>query len=332
MIRRLAAGAALGLMLLGTLAPGASAGVVGRTAQTGYFCDIAQNGSSSPIDSDSMTLAMTLDVPTSVTPGERVDLRGELSLAFPESMSQDAKGFVTTANGYSDSMSLQLGVNGGVTNVIADRWQTPEVPVGDPIVVHAPIAFPPITIPAAARGDVTLTMAQNNVLKNPNFPTPKVIAFAAAAQASGPVGTFNFNLSCYLKGKASPSMIAKIPVVTAASSHSTHAATLPPAQANGTTSTQAGQGATTTTGSTSASKKSHSRGKGGTSSAATVTGRSGSNGMTATYADSDDTQHGGIYVPTGVLVGLGVLVCVCALTYAAWANYRLRALRRFLDD
>jgi hypothetical protein len=43
-------------------------------------------------------------------------------------------------------------------------------------------------------------------------------------------------------------------------------------------------------------------------------------------------SHSGIYVPAGLLLGIGCVVCLAALGYAAWAHHRLRVLQQLLDD
>jgi len=314
------------------------------TGQTGYFCDIQQGNGKKPITSDTMTLSMSLTVPTSVSAGQRVLLRGTLSLAFPEELSQQAKGFVTTADGYSDTISLQFGAGG--TTLRADRWQTPEIPVGDPIVVHAPIAFPAFTVPSGA-SSVDLRLPGNGVTGNPYFPTPAKVAFTASAAASGPLGTFHFNLACYLKG-GSPATVARIPV--GASGGTGRAGAAPGTASSGGAATTTGQqGSTDTTagssqpGATAPSAAGGAAAKRGTPrGSADVPGAlpsydgsvttDGQLASAAPVAAADPDRHDGIYVSPGLLVGIGGLVCLAALGYAAWAHYRLRILQQYLDD
>jgi hypothetical protein len=68
--------------------------------------------------------------------------------------------------------------------------------------------------------------------------------------------------------------------------------------------------------------------------AASSTGTSASGGAdaVATPASSTTTTRSGVYVSSSLLVLLGFVVCLASIGYALLANYRLRGIRRELDD
>lgn len=336
--------------------------------QTGYECQYISGKVG--LTKAETTLQMTLDVPSSVAPGSKLLLRGMLRIVVPASAASGAKGLVTTGQGYSDTMSVQVGVNGQETVFGANRWQTPQEPTsGDgAIVVDAPISFPAYTVPANAQGAITLTMPTNNVLKNTYSKSPATLAWSAQATASGPLGPLKFNLACYLVN-GQPSVIAKIPVSSrqtggSTTSSGTSGGTHTSAGATGTGATGTGATGTGTlgTGSTgTGTLGTGAAGNGTTGTQATGTGNLGTgavgNGevgtggagntaavapgqvagsapvdgaLTAATPVAAAPEHG-VYVPTGLLLGIGFLVVLGSLTYAAWARYRLRILQNVGD-
>lgn len=330
-----ASGVVVGAALTGATAPppARAAGTTAAKAQTGYTCQIQEGNAAQPIATEPMSLQVALDVPTSVAPGQRLALRGMLKLAFPEELSKAANGVFTSADGYSDTMSMQ--VNGHVLR--ANRWQTAQVRIGDPIVVSAPISFPPITVPATPGRRMELRMAANGVLKNPYFSTPSPIAFTATASASGPAGTFAFNLACYLTG-GTPSVIARIPIAAAPADRA-------PAGPAGAPAAAAPRQSVPTTGQAppSAPASGPAGGLAGASGAASYAPPAADGSrpsaapvatapLPATQPAADATTEHGVYVPTGLLLGGGAAVVGLSMAYALWAHARLRALQRILDD
>jgi hypothetical protein len=290
------------------------------TGQYQYTCQVAESDkpSKKPILTSSMQLSMQLNLPTSVQAGQSVALRGTLSLQFPEELATYAKTLVDTANGYSDTISVALTLNGKTSVFRADRWQTPNVKVSNPLVVRAPITFPSFTVPAGSQGSISLAMPRSSVVKNPYFASPGIVAFTAAAQASGALLSANFYLACASSG--TPPKFASIAIGGSASSlaaGSTTGSGLPASGAAPTASADPSAAAADPFAAPAAS------------------GTSATPGTTTTATrdagfSQDDPQ--GVYVPAGVLVVLGALICFGSLAFAAWTQYRLRLLRSMLDD
>jgi hypothetical protein len=265
-----------------------------------------------------MQLSMQLNVPSSVQPGQSVALRGTLSLQFPEELATYAKTLVDTANGYSDTISVALTLNGTTSVFRADRWQTPNVKVSNPLVVRAPITFPSFTVPAGSQGSISLAMPRGNVVKNPYFASPGTVAFTAAAQASGALLSANFYLACASSG--TPPKFASIAIGGGASSPAAGSTQAPgPAGSTSAPTASADPGAAAADPFTSPSGSATTDPSGSTTTATRDAGFS-----------QDDPQ--GVYVPAGVLVVLGALICFGSLAFAAWTQYRLRLLRSTLDD
>jgi len=314
---------ALGLIAIASwsAAPPAAAATHAVTGQHQYTCQIAQSNkpSKKPIMTSSMQLSMQLTVPDSIQPGQRLSLRGTMSLQFPEELATYGKTLVDTANGFSDTMSVALTMNGRTTVVRADRWQSPNVKVENPLIVRAPVSFPAVSVPAGSTGSIKIAMPRDGVLKNPYFASPSAVAFTAAAQAHGALLNANFYLAC--AGASSTPTFATIPIGSAAAPQNAGQSGTPSAAAGGLSEVPGGDpsaaaddpfGADTTqTG---------------------VAAGPGDQVVDGSLA-SGTSQHGqGIYVPAGVLIFIGVVVCLAALAFAGWTQYRLTALRASLDD
>jgi hypothetical protein len=308
---------AIGVVMIPQAATAATRSVTG---QYQYTCQVAESDkpSKKPILTSSMQLSMQLNVPRSVKAGQSVALRGTLSLQFPEELATYAKTLVDTANGYSDTISVALTLNGKTSVFRADRWQTPNVKVSNPLVVRAPITFPSFTVPTGSTGAVSLAMPSGGVVKNPYFASPASVAFTAAAQASGALLSANFYLACASSG--TPPKFASISVGGSSSSPTASSSGGPAAPASGSAPAASADPSAAANDPFAGPATSAPDGTSGTTT--TATRDAGFN--------QDDPQ--GIYVPAGVLVVLGALICFGSLAFAAWTQYRLRLLRATLDD
>ncbi|GAA1505185.1 hypothetical protein GCM10009788_05960 [Nocardioides humi] len=344
MLRPIAAATAAVLTLLATTAaatPGERAAATRTaTAQAAYACQMKYEGQAANAEeyADPTTLSLQLDVPTEVSAGESVSLRGTLALQFSEYLSSISKGYFDTFEGYSDSFSVALTIGGRTTVLEADRWQSPKTQRSNPLVVRAPVTFPTFVVPAGTSGSVRIGLPQNNVVKNSTYPAPATVAFNGRAQASGSFGTYKYDLSCYLP-QASEGVVADIPVARAASA----------AKTGGKTGGKAGDKAGGEAGGGATSQATAAPAPAGAAPApdvptepvadpfATATAVAAPGAPAATtpaaagVATGPARDENGVYVPTGALVGGGLAVCMLALAYAAWAHLRLRRLRATLD-
>jgi len=321
-VRSVVAGALSVVALAGwAAAPPATAATHAVTGQHQYTCQIAQSNkpSKKPIMTSSMQLSMQLAVPASVQPGQRLSLRGTMSLQFPEELATYGKTLVDTANGFSDTMSVALTLNGRTTVLRADRWQSPNVKVENPLIVRAPVSFPAITVPSGSTGSIKLAMPRDGVLKNPYFATPSAVAFTAAAQAHGALLNADFYLAC--AGASTTPTFATIPIGSTAGSQGMGRPGTP---------NEAAGGASEAPGSDPAAVADDPFG-GNTAQTGVATGP-GEQLVDGSLTAGTPQTGQGIYVPAGVLIVIGVVVCLAALAFAGWTQYRLTALRASLDD
>jgi hypothetical protein len=280
-----------------------------------------------------------LGVPTSVAPGETVSLRGTLKIQFPEEMRQTAQAIgIDTVDAYSSTISTFRTMGGQSAHYFADRWQSGPTPVRNPAEVSGPLTFPSFEVPENASGELKLQMPQNGATANITTNNPAKVAFTLYAELSGPGGTFNANSSCYL-ARANPAVIATVPVSSG---------TPPPGQGPTTTPDTNSPTSDPTSGPAPTDPAAPDAGTGpstpgadpgvlpvdpgavppGTSETPTSSGIAPG---TEAYAPSA-ASGGGVYLSTGVLVLGGFAIILATIGYAALTNFRIRSIRRAMDN
>jgi len=322
--------------------PAAQAPQRSVTAQAAYDC---QADGAGPVSNDTASAQVQLAVPTSVAPGATVSLRGTLKVQFSEKWRQKAQALgIDTIDAYSSTMSTYRTMSSQSTHYFADRWQTGPTPVRNPMEVEGPLTFPSFTVPDNASGELKLQMMQNGATTNIVTNNPAKVAFTLYGRVSGPGGTFNARLACWLS-RANPAVIATIPVSAEGPSGDQGATTVPDAESP---TTDAGPGpAPTIPGAPDAGPA----GPGATDGPVPPGGDPGavpvdpgavppgteeasiSDGTvpgTQAYAPSS-AAGGGVYVSTGVLVLGGFAIILATLGYAALTNFRIRSIRRSMD-
>ncbi|WP_232679368.1 hypothetical protein [Nocardioides sp. R-C-SC26] len=165
-------------------------------------------------------LAISLQVPDSVAPGDVVTLTGSASVQAPEDIRSQgsALGF-NTLDAISDSFSVGMTVGSGKRQVLlADRWQTGKTAFGNPLVVRAPLYFPAFKVPEDASGAITLELPRNEVVDRRPAPyrnanTPPRVAVEFLASASGNGTSITYVVSCWRSDTGS-GRIASIPVTS----------------------------------------------------------------------------------------------------------------------
>ncbi|MFT4187860.1 MAG: hypothetical protein QM621_04700 [Aeromicrobium sp.] len=332
-VRSLPALTALGLAAMFAVGPSSDAEARTATAQAAYECAAMFDGQENTQVAGeagiwTVTASMQLQVPESVAPGQRVPLNGVLALQMPEDLRQSMEGFLDTVEAYSDTASVTLGVNGGTDIHNADRWQTPRQKVGNPFVVKGAIGFPSFTVPSNASGVVKIGLPQNNVVKNPlkaratknGNQMPDIVAFTGRAQASGAMGTYSYDLACWLK-QPTAGIIAQIPVSASGSSGSSTSGT---SGSVGGTSGSAGSG--TSSSSTAAGSNPDDPFAAAAAAAEDGTLAEGEDGTTA--ADAQSTATGvalgqGVKVPLWLLATVGVIAIIGSIAYLALTRFRL---------
>lgn len=300
---------------------GLSPSFAARTAsvQAGYTCQMLAEGYPATGDpyEEPVTISMQLQVPDQVAPGQSVALRGVFAMQFSESMRKLASDYFTYIDGYSDTVSVRLTINGRTTTLRADRWSTGRTQIGNPMVVRGQLTFPSFTVPAGSSGSITIGLPHNDVTKNTLWPEPKTVAMTGIARASGGrvpgfPSEYNYRISCYTP-KANPGTVAVIPVSGAATAPTTGT----PATGGAATGAPA-EGLPATTGDPAAVP---------TDAAGAPLASAGTQPVAGVA-----TAEQGVYVPARLLVLLGIVVCVGAAGYAALTHYRLGIVRDALDD
>jgi hypothetical protein len=233
----------------------------------------------------------------------------------------------------SDNISVIKTANGRSDRLVAYRWDSGPQPLRDPMVVYAPVAFPPITVPQDASGTLDLQLMQNGAVANSVSKSPAKVAWSGEATATGPLGTHHVKAACWLPGK-NAAVIGRIPIAR-------QAVAAPSAGTSGTPSTQApnvspgapssGQvlppGAVPTT-----SGVANNGGVVPSGPGTTVDGQAQQPAAAAGYLNqASPTDPNGIYVKSNVLIFLGFAVCLISLCFGSLTGFRLRSLRKSMD-
>lgn len=309
------------------------------TAQVAYEC--AGEAAGAPSDKDAVSIQMQLTVPTSVAPGDTVNLRGTLKMQFSEKLRKRAQAFgVDEIDAVSTNLSTYRTLAGESTHFTAERWQSGPTPIRNPMEVSGALRFPAFKVPTDAGTELKLQMPQNGAADTNVNSGPKKVAMSVAMAISGPAAKFDAKLACYLP-RANPAVIVTIPVSNGKPAQQTP-------DSGGTPSSGGGSGSTPVTpGATQVDPGAPAAPSGGqpvTQDPETVTG-SGSPGspvqqpavasgggtqLTASPASAEPTN--GVYVSTSALVLSGLLIVVASLGYAALTNARLRSIRRSLEN
>jgi hypothetical protein len=302
------------------------------TGQAAYSC---QFKSAAGAGTDTVSLAMQLNVPTSVAPGEAVTLRGTLSMQFSERFRAATQALgLDSADAYSTTISTFLTEMGKSAPYFANRWQTGPTHIGNPFILKGSILFPPFSVRKDATGSLRLQMPQNGSTKNTVESSPAKVAFLGHARATGPGGDFMVDMACYFP-RANQAVITTIPIATRQATTASAGSAAAPTNAPQVTTTSPATG-----------PKTQPVAPGSQVGLAPSTGvdvppSPGAGAVLPTEAtplgeslpESIVTrQPSGIYVSTGLLVLGGFLFCMATLGYAMLANYRLRNIRRALDS
>ncbi|MFT4286559.1 DUF6801 domain-containing protein [Nocardioides sp.] len=290
--------------------------------QASYTCQIAGVPGESTVG-----ILLRVELPESLTPGQKVSIKGRITLRLPENVKAAADAAeLTHVQGYSDTVTLPVTIGGKTTLVRTSRIQTPKVAIGKPFTVSAPLSVPAFTIPDDASGDVVIELPRNGTVANPkDGGSPAKVAFTAMSTVYGEGGSQSIGLFCYYKTDIDR-VIARIPVAATS-------ATTPAATASATSSATSSASATavpTDAGSTGPAPD------GASAPVATVTVTAAASPeptldptVEAFRASAaDDPDRDGVFVPEQALIAAGVGVLALALLYAFLANRRLRLLGR----
>jgi hypothetical protein len=225
-------------------------------------------------------------------------------------------------------------VNGRSERLVAYRWDSGPQPIRDPMVVYAPVAFPPITVPQGT-GTLDLQLMQNGAVANPVSNSPAKVAWSGEATATGPLGVHHVKAGCWLPG-TNAAVIGRIPIAQQAAAASPGTSGTPGTQAPGIQPTQAapnvpagapGGGQVPPAGGVATDGGVALSGPG-----TTVGGQAQQPPNAAGYiTQASPTDPNGIYVKSNVLIFVGFAVCLVSLCSGSLAGFRLRSLRKSMD-
>jgi hypothetical protein len=338
MLRRivLACGALLmvGGSIQATAATSLAAAMTNITGQATYMCE----GGTPTFGPNAGTVGvrLSLSVPPSVQPGQRLALTGVLSFELSAKDSASAKLLgITSSDMHSDTFSIAIQVGKQVVRVPANPWDSGPQPTSNPVVLTAPISFHTFTVPADAAGSLQIFMPYQDVVAS-NVPHTKRKSVAETTVSvnqisTGPATGYS---GCWFPYSPRPSVgrIAVASPGTPATTGGKSPTGLP--SGGGASPSPAGVGATVpSVGASSSGPLAPSSGGGvETTSQGAITGQTvpDAQGYTTAVAPSTTDTHG-VYVSSGLLVLSGFLICFCSLSYALLANVRLRNLRKTLE-
>ncbi|WP_182348495.1 hypothetical protein [Tomitella gaofuii] len=206
------AGAASAVALVAVPAP---AQAEPQRAQLTYDCMVAPRGLEAQAQPYPFVVALELDTPATVAPGDTVPLNGTMSVQIPESIRTLAAQYFTDMQVVSDSITIPVTIGGETTNVTASRFDSGRVAAsGRPLVVSSVLGAGPVTVPDDATGEVRIGMPRNGAV--PGNISGGMVAFSAQALLSGGlvstfVDEFTYRVACTAPGGAYTA-VAAIPV------------------------------------------------------------------------------------------------------------------------
>ncbi|OUZ10332.1 hypothetical protein BHE97_08300 [Aeromicrobium sp. PE09-221] len=297
----------VGIVVAG--APAATAKTV--TKQVTYTCQVAGVPGESSIG-----ILLSVDVPDSVSPGEKVSIKGTITLRLPENVrAAAAAAELTAVQGYSDTVALPVTVGGKTTLIRTSRIQTPKSRILRPFTVSAPVSVPAFTVPAGATGEVVVEFPRNGSVANPKpGGQPAKVAFTAMSTVYGEAGSQQIGLFCYYTREIDR-VIAKVPVRAAAQQAPT-ATTL-------TTPTASASASAVVEEPTAPAETEVMA----TTEATSVVDES-VEAFREVSATGDQSREPGIFIPQQTLVAAGIAVVVVAVVYGVLAGRRARLLMK----
>ncbi|MFB9259092.1 hypothetical protein [Dietzia aerolata] len=208
-----------------------------RRAQLTYDCLAAAQGFEGDARPYPFVVALDMDVPDSLAPGDTVALNGSFSVQMPEDLRALAADYFTTLQVVSDSLSVPVTVGGNTVTVPMSRFDSGQMPASmQPFIVSGAVGADPYQVPADAAGEVHIGMPSGGATSIINGAP---VAFNAQALLSGGfvanfVGEYPYLLSC--NPPAGDTTLATIPI----SAPESAAPAAAPAAAPGASSTRTG--------------------------------------------------------------------------------------------
>lgn len=328
---RVLAAAALLAVAVPLAGPSGPAVAESHRAQLTYTCDAAPQGYENQSTAYPFVVAMRLDTPARISPGQQLRISGVLSVQFPEQLRSLAASYFTYAQAISDVLTVPVTVNGRTTTLKASRFDSGRVATkAQPLVLSSPFTTPAFTVPKGASGAVEIALPANNTVKS-NLDAKQVAFHTEALLSGGTVGSFYdkyvYKAACTAPANAQRT-VARIPVAAPAPEVAAPSAgtTAPAAPVAPVPSASAGARPGTATGTVSAAPGAPTA-PGTAAPVAVPTQVVGASDLRAlANARSDDSRVPGwaVGVGAGLVIGVAVLV-------AGWSHHRVRMLRVELE-
>jgi hypothetical protein len=299
--------------------------------QLTYTCDAAASGYENQAEPYPFGVALQLDVPDQVRPGEVLRLSGTLSVQFPEELRSLAADYFTYAQAVSDSVTIPVTAGGRTTALRTSHFDSGKVPTrNQPLVLSSVVSLAPYRVPSGATGEVVVELPANGSV--PSNVDESSVAFTALALLSGGfVATFyseyTYKAACRAPAAADRT-VARIPVAEpddsapGASEHPSPAAGDPSTTPPGEQPALAGQ----------ASRAAASTTRQSSSPLAAVAHADGSAAETPSATTlAPAAAEEGVRVPGWALLVAATSVVLAAVLLAGWSHHRVRVLRASLE-
>jgi uncharacterized protein DUF6801 len=301
-IRPLCLGGAALVAALVMSPPPSMAADEGPSGTANYSCNLTAAGAT-PV---TVTVALG-DVPAAVKPGQTLQLSGSVTFGFTAQTAIQTQLLLASKIGVTSADFALAARTAGHTDHIAARSVTaPQAPAGKPLkpfTVTAKVVLPAYKVPAAATGDVVLSLPSTAALPNTAAKSPAKVAFTAVLSETGLI--HERQLACVLGNADTAPLITRIPVV---------------ADAPGTP--LSGPGPTAPALSAPAPDALPPAGASPQSSTPTA-----AQTRPVFEAIPPSTRHSGVFIPAWSIVVVGLMLPIGAVLYAASLRHRLRLMQ-----
>jgi hypothetical protein len=324
---------ALGLAALAASWPSPSAAESVR-GQLTYTCDAAASGYEDQAEPYPFGVALQMDVPERVRPGDVLSLSGTLSVQFPEELRSLAADYFTYAQAVSDSVTIPVTIGGRTTVLKASHFDSGKVATkNQPLILSSVVSLAPFTVPAGADGDIVVELPANGTV--PSNIDDSTVAFTALALLSGGVvatfySEYTYKAACRAPDGAQRT-VAKIPVARPDAPSSEQGGSGGPAAPSGpadpATPAQQRSDSGASTGDPAAAPATDTP----LAAAAMGPGEGPAAGVAGDPTTAPVAVEDGIRVPEWAVLLAATGVVLAAVLLAGWSHHRVRVLRATLE-
>jgi hypothetical protein len=173
-----------------------------------YACQMDRN----PKDSDTAVKVVLTNLPTSVQPGQVINLVGDLTLTFPADVAATSRLSLATEAALSGTtFSLGVRSSSGFIVIKPAVLDSRAQPIGSVLAVEARIRFQRFVVPGGARGSLSFTLPSPASRTEPPGTQPTVAEFTAIIAQDSPVQPSR-NASCKGRTNSAPFEVGRTTV------------------------------------------------------------------------------------------------------------------------